>query len=156
MGWDGIGYHKVILNSYKKGSGEGDWDLANDGVIEEGRPLTKQGAHCRAHNSSSIGICLIGKDDFTPKQYDALSELCKSLMQEYGISSDDIYGHYEFSAKSCPNFSVDDFVIQCIEEDAPRAIGLKETEAIPDMSSDIVTDEEMLDCMQTLRRYFKQ
>jgi hypothetical protein len=158
-GWDGIGYHKVILNSYKKGSGKDDWDLANDGVIEEGRPLTKQGAHCRGHNSTSISICLIGKDEFTPKQCESLAELCHSLMEEYGISSDDIYGHNEFSIKTCPNFSVDDFVEDCINlPEAPDIIeGAKDSlKAIRDMSNDIVTDEEMLDCMQTLRRYFKQ
>ena len=148
-GWDGIGYHKVILNGYV----HPEWQCnpLYEGYIEDGRPLTKQGAHCKGHNSSSIGICLIGVDEFTTAQYKSLKELCERLMARYDISSDDIYGHYEFSTKTCPNFNVDDFVGNLIVADAPS-----EVQFTPDMSSDIVTDEEMLDCMQTLRRYFKQ
>jgi hypothetical protein len=152
-GWDGIGYHKVIMNGLYK---PGEYNELYNGKIGRGRPLTKQGAHCKGHNSDSIGICLIGVDEFTPAQYKSLKELCERLMEEYSISSDDIYSHAEFSDKTCPNFNVDDFVEEYIA--GPGIIeGAKDSlRAIRDMSSDIVTDEEMLDCMQTLRRYFKQ
>ena len=145
-GFDENGYNKIILNG--RNSSQASYDIRIDGIIEDGRPLTKQGAHCKGHNHDSIGICLIGVDEFTLAQYKSLKELCERLMEEYGISSDDIYGHNEFSDKTCPNFNVDDFVEAHLAE--PTAL------AFTDMSSDIVTDEEMLDCMQTLRRYFKQ
>lgn len=143
-GFDENGYHKVILNGVTSLGDE--YDIRLDGHIEDGRSITKQGAHCKGHNSDSIGICLIGVDEFTSAQYKSLKELCERLMEEYGISSDDIYGHNEFSTKTCPNFNVDDFVEQNIHKES----------TLHDMSSDIVTDEEMLDCMQTLRRFFKQ
>lgn len=147
-GWDGIGYHFVILN----GSPDGRRiDTSLNGYIENGRPLTKQGAHCKGHNSDSIGICLIGVYDFTTAQYSSLKELCENLMGEYNISSDDIMGHYEYSTKTCPNFNVDDFVRNLIVADSPS-----ELEFPLDMSSDIVTDEEALDALYALKRFFKQ
>ena len=59
-GFKMIGYHYVI-------------DL--DGTIENGRPITMNGAHCntkglsnKPYNSHSIGICLIGGLDPLPFQ----------------------------------------------------------------------------------------
>ena len=49
-GWSDIGYHYVITQ---------------DGVVHEGRPLSRRGAHARGHNVGSIGICLTGKSLFT-------------------------------------------------------------------------------------------
>ena len=40
-----IGYHFVVRL---------------DGSIEVGRPLRRSGAHCRAHNRRSVGVCYIG------------------------------------------------------------------------------------------------
>ena len=45
LGWNGCGYHYVI---------------PIDGTIEQGRPEEKVGAHCKNHNSHSIGVCYIG------------------------------------------------------------------------------------------------
>ena len=50
FGWDGIGYHKIILRS---------------GKIENGRPEYWVGAHVKGKNESSLGVCLIGRDKFT-------------------------------------------------------------------------------------------
>lgn len=44
-GFDGIGYHKVILR---------------DGTIENGRPLDEFGAHTVGYNGTSVGIVLAG------------------------------------------------------------------------------------------------
>ena len=54
FGWDGIGYHKVICRS---------------GKIENGRPEYWIGAHVRGKNEISLGVCLIGRTNFTRKQY---------------------------------------------------------------------------------------
>ena len=87
-GWDGIGYHYVILEN---------------GVIENGRPLYWQGAHCRGHNED-IGICLIGIDSFTEMQFKSLRMLLKSLDIE------DVKGHYELdNKKTCPNIDMEWF-----------------------------------------------
>lgn len=114
-----IGYHYVI-------------DL--DGTIEEGRPLTMDGAHCekpgfsgRPYNKHSIGICYIGgvaKDKKTPKdtrtdaQKLALQALVANLTMQYPIV--EILGHRDASPdlngdgmiskwewmKACPSFDV--------------------------------------------------
>lgn len=95
--WRCIGYHYVI-------------DL--DGTIEGGRPETEQGAHCKGHNSHSLGICYIGgraadnkspKDTRTPAQKKALLQLLKHLLKKYPNAT--IHSHHDFDAtKTCPNF----------------------------------------------------
>ena len=62
FGWDGIGYHKIILRS---------------GKIENGRPEYWIGAHVKGKNDISLSVCLIGKDKFTNKQFISLEKLLK-------------------------------------------------------------------------------
>jgi N-acetylmuramoyl-L-alanine amidase len=88
-----------------------------DGLIEIGRMEDQVGAHCFHHNDDSLGICWIGRDWISGEQKKALKLLCKSLLNRYGLTVDDIRGHCEFDAgKTCPNFnqfnafkSMDDF-----------------------------------------------
>jgi len=95
-GWRMIGYHYVVML---------------DGIIEYGRPVKDIGAHCKGHNSKSIGICYIGgveQDGTTPKdtrtceQKEALILLIRvlKLMHPDAI----VYGHRDFSSKACPSF----------------------------------------------------
>lgn len=95
-----IGYHFVILNGkpWKKEV----YHESLDGSVEAGRPITEIGAHCKGMNGY-LGICLIGKNSFTDRQFIALSDLLHSL----GIKKENIYGHNDFDKnKTCPNFSV--------------------------------------------------
>ena len=94
-GWKGIGYHYLIgLN----------------GEVWEGRPVDQVGAHCEGHNANSIGVCYVGgcdaamkdKDTRTPAQKNSLIKLLKQLKARFpGVK---IYGHRDFSPKSCPSF----------------------------------------------------
>ena len=59
FGWDGIGYHKIINRS---------------GKIENGRPEYWIGAHVKGKNDVSLGVCLIGKDNFTKNQFASLKK----------------------------------------------------------------------------------
>lgn len=86
-GWSGIGYHYVILE---------------DGTIQTGRPLGKSGAHAKGYNDY-VGVCLIGEESFTNRQFDSLEALCREF------TTDKIMGHYEVSLKTCPNFDVEAF-----------------------------------------------
>ena len=94
-GWKGIGYHYVIYL---------------DGSVHKGRPEEEIGAHCKGHNSNSIGICYIGgldefgepEDTRTDKQKVALIVLLKALKAKYPDAT--IHGHREFAAKACPCF----------------------------------------------------
>lgn len=88
--WDGIGYHKVISRS-------GQW--------QEGRPDYWSGAHVKGHNHESIGICLIGRDEFTDMQFQTLQALVRMYKARYpGIQ---VVGHCDLDdKKTCPNFDV--------------------------------------------------
>ena len=79
-----------------------------NGVIERGRGLSEVGAHTKGHNGRSIGICLIGTDEFTPEQFNALKWLLKDLKNVYPNAK--IHGHYEFSNKACPGFDVEKWI----------------------------------------------
>lgn len=96
-GWKDVGYHYVIKL---------------DGQIQFGRPLEQAGAHAKGHNETSIGICYIGGldgeghpcDTRTSEQDESLELLIAYLTRVFpGI---ELYGHNEFSNKSCPCFDV--------------------------------------------------
>lgn len=97
-GWDGIGYHKVI-------------DL--DGTIEPGRSEAKPGAHCKGHNSDSIGICYVGgldkngkpADTRTAAQKESLLEIIKHYKKLYPNAK--VVGHRDMPNvhKACPCFN---------------------------------------------------
>lgn len=104
-GWEGIGYHYVIVGGRVAAS---RYDPNADGWVQKGRPIETQGAHCLGHNEDSIGVCLIGERHFTPEQLlTALPVVLASLLKEYGLTVDDIYGHYELDdKKTCPNIEM--------------------------------------------------
>lgn len=100
QGWSDIGYHYVILL---------------DGTVQEGRPISQPGAHCKGMNARSIGICYIGglsadgktpKDTRTTAQKAAMHALVERLAAQYGLTADQIHGHNEYAAKACPSFNV--------------------------------------------------
>lgn len=116
-GWRDIGYNGVILNGFS-----GYKDLYNknvDGMFQEGRALDfdtyidseEKAAHTLGYNKDSIGVCLIGKKEFTINQFLTLFYFCKMFL---AISPDiEIKGHYQMSTargKTCPNFDVDAFI----------------------------------------------
>lgn len=111
-GWDNIGYNFVICNGQIENN---KYLVSMDGAIERGRDIDKQGAHARGFNNY-IGICLIGVDKFTVKQYKSLKILILELKEVYNINIKNIIGHYKVSSKSCPNFNVEDFIKAYIEE----------------------------------------
>lgn len=95
-GWNDIGYHFLI---------------GPDGVIFQGRPETVVGAHC-SPNTNSVGICLIGdydagKDTLTPQAEKSLLSLLGWLASNYKVNvKANLYGHCDFSTKSCPGTTV--------------------------------------------------
>jgi len=90
-GWIDIGYHFVIRR---------------DGTVEKGRDIDAIGAHVRGVNQISIGICLVGIDEFKVAQYESLKELIVSLLDEYPDAQ--VKGHRDFPnvKKECPGFDV--------------------------------------------------
>lgn len=114
-GWNGIGYHFVILNGHRTAGSE--YDIADDGLLELGRPLDMIGAHVSGKNAHSIGICLIGIKDFTQLQLQRMKSLVGNLKDNYGNIA--VVGHYELlpknslDKKTCPNIDMN-FLRQCI------------------------------------------
>lgn len=87
--------------------------ITRDGVVHNGRPLEKAGAHCRGHNSHSVGICYEGgldadgnpADTRTDAQKRALSVLAGRLKARFPKAL--IVGHRELNPeKACPCFDV--------------------------------------------------
>jgi N-acetylmuramoyl-L-alanine amidase len=91
FGWNGIGYHKVICR---------------DGNIENGRPEYWKGAHVKNKNQESLGVCLIGRDTFTDKQFSSLEKVLHDWKVKYPLAK--ILGHNDatITDKTCPNFNV--------------------------------------------------
>ena len=87
--WSDIGYHYVV---------------GRDGEVGVGRGESTKGAHCYGQNSSSIGICLVGREDFNDEQFSSLRKLINDLVERYNIIA--VEGHYKYSDKTCPNFDV--------------------------------------------------
>lgn len=123
-GMTAIGYHYVI---------------ETDGNIAFGRDLEEVGAHVQGSNSDSIGVCLIGTDQFTEAQWASLKQLLitmasklygkptsniKNALAIFSMMRIEIQGHRDCSPdlnvdgqitrnewlKICPGFSVSEWL----------------------------------------------
>lgn len=108
-----IGYHDVI---------------ARNGALFTGRHDDEPGAHVEGWNSASLGVCLVGTDQFTPEQWEMLARVVTLLAKRYDLPlapaklvindgkryvyKPGICGHREIPdvAKACPGFSVADWL----------------------------------------------
>lgn len=96
-GWEGIGYHAVIRRN---------------GATEQGRPVSKIGAHAKGYNSRSIGVALVGgvdrqlrpENNFNPAQFTALRTYILEFLKN--VPGGKVIGHNEISNKACPSFDV--------------------------------------------------
>lgn len=93
--FDGVGYHFIIERK---------------GKLVNGRPEYWQGAHASGHNENSIGICMIGTDDFNYDQWAILNNLVRKLLIKYPDAK--VMGHNEVSDKSCPGFDVQKWLVK--------------------------------------------
>lgn len=94
-GWDGIGYHFIIERKCK---------------LVNGRPEYWQGAHASGHNKKSIGICMVGTDEFNVDQWSILGNLVRKLLIKYPSAK--VVGHNEISDKTCPGFDVQKWLVK--------------------------------------------
>jgi N-acetyl-anhydromuramyl-L-alanine amidase AmpD len=81
-----------------------------DGSVEVGRYEHEIGAHAIGYNAQSIGICVIGTDDFTHPQIHSLLNLIRDIQERHGIPDENVLGHYETSqagGKTCPNMDME-------------------------------------------------
>lgn len=114
FGWRKIGYHHVVLNGWTK---QDDYDEGLVGALQDGRELVEVGAHCKGHNDDSIGICMIGVDDFSLKQMERLRWLVRLYAARFRIQIRDVLGHGELNkAKTCPNIDMARFRASLVED----------------------------------------
>jgi N-acetylmuramoyl-L-alanine amidase len=102
--WGDIGYHFGIEYVEDAGAPAGSYEIL------VGRTLDQVGAHTSGHNSDSVGICFIGNFDLLPppmRQFEAGVKLVRWLCAQYGIEKSEIYGHRQFSPKTCPGLYFD-------------------------------------------------
>ena len=111
QGWQGIGYHFVVLNGYPTADNFKKKELHNDmtGYIQQGRNIKEAGSHVKGHNASSIGICLIHDTmPYAEKQLEAYRTLAAGLALLLNIDPVRIFGHYEFDKGKplCPGLDM--------------------------------------------------
>lgn len=101
-GWSGIGYHYIIRRS---------------GLVEEGRPVGRAGAHVEGHNATTIGIVMVGGLNeqgqpwpaYEKAQFAALKMLLEVIKGRFPQAFDKpVQGHRDFPGvrKACPSFNV--------------------------------------------------
>ncbi len=100
---EAIGYHFIIYTN---------------GAVATGRHLEETGAHVKGHNLYSIGVCLVGTDQFSPEQWESLRANISGLRKQFPNAR--VVGHRDLSPdlngdgiieesewmKTCPGFDV--------------------------------------------------
>lgn len=101
-GWKDIGYHYGV-------------ELVRDDIeVLIGRMSFEEGAHCRGHNNSSIGICLVGDFDRIIPPLEIWEKglwLVRGLLVKHNLRKTVVFGHGELDDRSCPGkyFDMDRF-----------------------------------------------
>lgn len=81
--------------------------IRRDGRIEQGRPLEEVGAHVYRHNKDSVGVVWVGRNQIGSRQYQVLLALVRTLINNFDLREDDVFGHSEFDFhKTCPNLDM--------------------------------------------------
>ena len=83
-----------------------------DGVVELGRHIGENGAHARGWNHRSVGICMVGTNQFTREQWTVLPIVIRTLKKMalsrgWGPNGVQVIGHRQINpGKTCPGFDV--------------------------------------------------
>lgn len=101
-GWLDIGYHagvELVGPTYE---------------CMYGRPASMHGAHTAGKNRDSLGFCFVGNFDLVAPEPERLAVAVRRVIApwcvQYGLGPEDIFGHRDFSEKTCPGklFDLDD------------------------------------------------
>jgi len=115
-GWNGIGYHFVVMP---------------DGLIYVGRRLDTRGAHTVGHNYKAIGVCALGnfdEEELEGEQLSSVKYLLAFLLHRFSIPTDNLYFHRDFANKTCPGLKLDlNHVRNVISEISEEAKQIYET-----------------------------
>ena len=113
QGWQGIGYHFIILNGYLTSNNfkKRIQQLDFIGTIQKGRDITTAGSHVKNHNANSIGICLIhDKLQYEERQLEVYRDLTAGLAKMFNVDPKNILGHYEVDKGKplCPSLDMNE------------------------------------------------
>lgn len=90
-GWSGIGYHIAVHPS---------------GVLISCRPLKLVGAHCRGHNTGSVGVVMLTDREYLSTNPPLLQwvtvDLLKQLCTAFNIDRTQVFLHKQFNQTECP------------------------------------------------------
>lgn len=91
--WDDIGYHYVIES------------VEGKPIVVIGRPITKVGAHARGANTGSIGICLVGIEEFSTAMVFKFASMVEQLREVFNLPRKAVFGHCEVGTTKteCPS-----------------------------------------------------
>ncbi len=108
-GWSDIGYHFVMDQSGRLYQGR---PFLTEPVALKEVPRLVQGAHVGNNNTGNIGVCVLGcyhppegancRDAITPAALDSLVTMFAFLSDAYGVPTNQIKGHRDFSSTACP------------------------------------------------------
>jgi hypothetical protein len=108
-GWSDIGYQFLIDRGGRLYQGRPF--MTDAGSLEE-LPVLALGAHVGGANTGNIGVSLLGcyhppegsycEQVITPEAWDTYVTLFAFLAERYGVPTDRIRGHRDFSATACP------------------------------------------------------
>lgn len=114
-GWQDAGYHFGIANGWIRP----DLYMPDmDGSLEVGRfwdgkqiiSGNSVGAHTLGYNDKSLGVVLIGVDEFTPNQFWKAKDTIETLLLHNKLNVSNVFGHYEKQkGRTCPNIDMDWF-----------------------------------------------
>lgn len=80
------------------------------GLVEQGRPTSEPGIHCKGHNKNSIGIVWVGRNEIKQVQKESLLTATVMMLMRYGLDPKNVFGHCElFKGKTCPNLDMNKF-----------------------------------------------
>ena len=97
LGWVDIGYHAGV--ELIKSGGQS----RHEALL--GRSWNIQGAHTFGQNDDSLGICFVGNYDLEEPFGEMLemgAKVIRMWLWLFAISPYEVYGHNQFSDKSCP------------------------------------------------------
>ena len=96
------------------------YGIEKTGLVIQANELNQITWHTTGQNNSGIGIMLVGNfagpghdvgtTEPTPEQIKGLEELCDYLIQAFGLTNRDVYGHYHFGKAACPGYVVEEWI----------------------------------------------
>ena len=96
------------------------YGIEKTGEIVQTNELSQITWHTTGQNDTGIGIMLAGNfaglghdtgtSDPNPEQLNSLKELCDYLINAFGLSNQDLYGHYHYGKPACPGYIVQSWI----------------------------------------------